>query len=245
MSELIHGHIDGREVQAPRGTMALAAARDLGLAVPTLCHHPGLPDEGGCRLCLVEAGGRLVASCLYPLREDGFQLRTDTPAIRQARAFVLELLVNRCPSSPRLLALAYEYGVEPEPRFQADDGSLCIRCGRCTRACEAGGVTAISLVGRGWGRKVSGPFFQPPEDCIGCLACASVCPTGHIRFTEAQDRRSIWGRDFELIHCPACGKMLGTPEQLQWLGLEPGPCPDCRRRETADSLRMIQNITEA
>jgi NADH dehydrogenase/NADH:ubiquinone oxidoreductase 75 kD subunit (chain G) len=237
MSELIHGHIDGREVRVDRGAMALTAARELGLAVPTLCHHPGLPDEGSCRLCLVEIGGRLVASCMYPMREDGFQMLTDSPAIRQARAFVLELLVNRCPSSPRLLALAYEYGVEPESRFQANDGNLCIRCGRCTRACEANGITAISLVGRGWARKVTGPFFQPPETCIGCLACASVCPTGHIHFTEAKGHRSIWGRDFELIHCPACGKMLGTAEQLSWLGLEPGPCPGCRHRETAKGLR--------
>lgn len=243
MSELISGSIDGLEIRLPRGTIALTAARDLGLSIPTLCHHPGLPDEAGCRLCLVETGGRLVTSCLYPLRDDGFQVLTDSPAIRRARAFVLELLVNRCPSSPRLLALAYDYGVEPDPRFQATDGSLCIRCGRCTRACEANGVTAISLVGRGWDRKVTGPFFQPPEACIGCLACASVCPTGHIRFTEAKSFRSIWGREFELIPCPVCGKMLGTVEQLEWLGIDPGPCPDCRRRETAGSLRMVQNFT--
>lgn len=243
MPELICGNIDGREIKVPRGTMALAAAHELGLVIPTLCHHPGLPDEGSCRLCLVEISGRLVASCLYPLRDEGFEVLTDSQAIRQARAFVLELLVNRCPNSPRLLALACDYGVEPEARFQADDGSLCIRCGRCTRACEAGGVTAISLVGRGWGRKVAGPFFQPPEACVGCLACVSVCPTGHIRFTETRECRSIWGREFELIHCPVCGKMMGTFEQLQWLGLKLGPCPECRRRETADSLRTVQNFS--
>lgn len=234
--EMIPGRIDGREIRVPWGTTALAAARSLGLAIPTLCHHEGLPDEGNCWLCLVAVGGRLVTSCMYPLRDGGFEMFTDTDAVRRARRFVLELLVNRCPASPRLSALGAEYGVAPDLRFAAADGELCIRCGRCVRACAANGPTAIGLVGRGRARRVAGPFFNPPEDCVGCLACATVCPTGKITYTEKGSRRSIWGREFELIRCPACGEVIGTAEQFRWVGAATDPCPVCRRRATAEGL---------
>ena len=36
---------------------ARRAAQRLGIAIPTLCHLPGHPPDGGCRLCLVEVEG--------------------------------------------------------------------------------------------------------------------------------------------------------------------------------------------
>jgi NADH dehydrogenase/NADH:ubiquinone oxidoreductase subunit G len=238
--------IDGRDLTTAPETTILSAAKSAGIRIPTLCHHEGLPPEGGCRLCLAElldpgAGtepgpGKLVASCLYPLRQNGWRVFTDSPKVRAARAYVLELLVNRCPASPRLAALAREYGVEPDPRL-AGDGDLCIRCGRCARACAANGPSAISLVGRGRERQVTGPFFRPPEDCVGCLACAGVCPTGKITYRESGGRRFIWGREFELVRCDVCGEPFATREQLQWAGQETGQCERCRRRTAADSLR--------
>lgn len=244
MSEFVEGVIDGRKIRVLKETTILEAAQSLGLSIPTLCHHPGLPAEGGCRLCLAEAGGKLVASCVYPLRNNGFTVLTDTPEVRAARGYVLELLINRCPRSPRLSRLAREYGVEPDPRFAGDD-DLCIRCGRCVRACAANGVSAVSLVGRGHGRRVAGPFFQPPEDCVGCLACAQVCPTGRIVFEEKNGFRSIWGRKFELVKCAACGKAYATAGQLERSAPAGGPgqadlCETCRQRATADSLRKAQ-----
>lgn len=267
MNGAIRGRIDGREVTVERDTTILQAARGLGLAIPTLCHHPGLPDEGSCRLCLVEIAfgdqtGKLVASCMYPLRDNDFDISTDNGEVRSARAFVLELLISRCPSSPRLLALACAYGVQPEPRFSgpferssAENGrrskpariepesGLCLLCGRCSRACEINGTSAISMVGRGRKRVAVGPFYQAPDDCVGCLACASVCPTGAIKAEEASGLRRIWGREFVLIQCQSCGEEFAAREQLHFLSLGGELCPGCRRREMASALNEAQRFS--
>lgn len=239
MTEFVEGRIDGHTVTVAKDTTILAAARLLGRPIPTLCHHEGLPPDGNCRLCQAEINGRMVAACLYPLRDNGFEVETDNAAIRRARAFVLEMLINRCPLSPRLLALAYEYGVSPDERFRGD-GDLCVRCGLCVRACELAGSAAIAFAGRGEARRVTGPFFEPPQDCLGCLACASVCPTGSIKFGEGAGRRSVWGRNFELVPCRECGRPFATSEQLS---SSENTCEDCRRRQTADALRTALRHT--
>ena len=234
MSEFLSGLIDGREVRLLRQTTILAAAKALGLTIPTLCHHEGLPPDGNCRLCLVEIDGRLVASCLYPLRENGFNILTRSPRVSSARRFVLTLLLQRAPRAPRLLALAEEYQVSPDSRFAGEpDG--CLRCGLCVRACAETGAEAVALVGRGHKRQVAGPFFEPPEACRGCLACASVCPTGVITWSERGGRRRVWKREFDLLTCESCGIPFVTPEE--WAGLTDSRlCPVCRRRAAAAGL---------
>lgn len=240
MTPLITGTVDGRPVIVGRGSTALAAAQSAGRPIPTLCHHPGLPPDGNCRLCQAQVDGRLVAACMYPLRADGFAVVTEGEEIREARAFVLEMLVDSCPASPRLLALAAEYGVAPEGRFADAAGSLCVRCGRCVRACEAHGTAAIGFAGRGAGRRVCGPFYAAPGDCIGCLACGQVCPTGEIKYKEEGGRREIWGRVFQLERCQGCGRPFATAGQLarpEFAGL--ALCPGCRRQGVAAALRSL------
>jgi formate hydrogenlyase subunit 6/NADH:ubiquinone oxidoreductase subunit I len=76
-------------------------------------------------------------------------------------------------------------------------------------------VSAISSADRGWGREIAPPFHQPPPDCIGCLACAEICPTDCIPFETSNIRRTIWGKEFEMLRDPRTGEAVITKEQAE------------------------------
>ena len=174
--------INGRAVAVSEGTTLLEAARLLGIHIPTLCYLDGLKPYGGCRLCLVEISTgnhtQLTTSCTY-LATEGLTVQTDTEEVLEARRFIMDLLLSRCPEVPALQEMARQVGLD-QPGFTRGD-SDCILCGKCVRMClELQHVGAISVVGRGAKRKVTTPFGEFSEVCRTCGACALVCPTGHI-----------------------------------------------------------------
>jgi NADH dehydrogenase/NADH:ubiquinone oxidoreductase subunit G len=211
--------IDGTMIRVERGTTVLEAARSAGIKIPTLCHHEGLPPDGNCRLCTVEIEDRgwkkLVASCMYPIKSE-ISVTTGSERVRAARRFVIQLLLNRNPKAVLIKELASEYGVTREERF-AFDSDLCVRCGRCVRACEMNGTNAIGMACAGFDRRPASPYDGPPEGCVGCVSCAEVCPTGKITYRDETGRREIWGRSFELVVCERCGARYATREQLAFL----------------------------
>lgn len=81
--ETIQLIIDNKEVEVPRGTTILDAAKSVGIHIPTLCymkledlHYENNP--GACRICVVEIEGRrnLAPSCKMGMY--GRHGRTDT-----------------------------------------------------------------------------------------------------------------------------------------------------------------------
>jgi formate dehydrogenase (NADP+) beta subunit len=115
--------INGKEVEVPSGTTVLEAARNLGIYIPTLCHHPDLPPaEGseastviyqgqrkikntlpgepakGCGLCVVEVEGTpdMVNSCSTPVRP-GMAVITESERIRAKRQENLISVLTRHP----------------------------------------------------------------------------------------------------------------------------------------------------
>ncbi len=173
--------INGQAVEAEEGKTILEAARGLGIEIPTLCYYRAVSPYGACRVCLVEItderGSRLTASCSYPV-QDGLEINTASERVLEARKVIVELLLARCPESPKLRELAAELGVE-EPEAELKEDEDCILCGLCARVChELMGVGAINFVGRGPTREVTTPFDEISHICLTCGACAFVCPTG-------------------------------------------------------------------
>jgi len=215
--EMVTITIDGQQVQVPKTSTVLEAARSVGVKIPTLCYHPELRPEGACRVCVVEVKGArsLVASCIYPVNE-GMEVKTNTPDVREARKTVVELLLANHPQdclycqrnlNCELQTIAGDLGIREIPYQGAKknhpldaknpslvrDQNKCILCGRCIRACsEVQGVHVYSFANRGFDTTVVPAFGQGLHEvaCTFCGQCSSVCPTGAI--VEKDDTAAVW-----------------------------------------------------
>jgi formate dehydrogenase alpha subunit len=227
--------IDGRVVDVPAGLTVLEAAREAGVVIPTLCHHPDLSVAGSCRLCVVEVEGHTAqaAACTLPVSE-GLVVRTETPALAESRRSVLELLLRRYSESGaspgdrgetefqnwvRRYAARPPEGAPPTARYPVDsdpnpfvrvDLNRCILCTRCVRACEEVQCRSVWGVGhRGDDTKIVAGLDTTMLDarCESCGACVAYCPTGAL-----DDRMSFGlGRPEKVVPtvCGYCGVGCG------------------------------------
>ncbi len=178
---MIHLTINNQATEVKEGTTLLTAIANLGIRVPTLCHHKALTPYGACRLCVVEVEmpgrpSRVQASCSYPALE-GMCVLTDTERIKRDRKIVAELLLARCPDSDVIRRVAAEQGVYETRITKKNDD--CIYCGLCVRVCEERmGRSAIGFTGRGPKKKLEPPYGKHNDMCWACGACDFICPVG-------------------------------------------------------------------
>ena len=222
---MVNVTIDGIKFDAPMGMTVLEVAKMLGLEIPTLCHHEGLSDWGGCRLCAVEIGTgtktRLASACTYPI-EEGLYVRTSTPRVVKARKIALELLVAQAPSSRTLQDLAAKFGLKNvrfEPKWET-----CIYCGLCVRMCEEQMMAkAIGFTGRGNKLKITTPFNAHSDECRKCGGCEKICPVCSMRCEGMKPDSVLCGRCLNDLQ-PTCLEVHGSYDC--WMGLK-GECGTC------------------
>ena len=206
--------IDGTRISVPQGTSVMRAAATCGVDIPKLCATDHLEAFGSCRLCVVEIDGAkgTPASCTTPVAP-GMVVRTQSDRLQTLRRGVMELYISDHPLDcltcsangdcelqdmagvTGLRTVRYGSGVdaganhvdEPtdtsNPYFQFE-GSKCIVCSRCVRACdEIQGTLALTIQGRGFDSKVVAgqgvPFMD--SDCVSCGACVQACPTATLQ----------------------------------------------------------------
>ena len=179
--------IDNKEVEVPRGTTILDAAKSVGIHIPTLCymkledlHYENNP--GACRICVVEIEGRrnLAPSCKMECTE-GMVVRTHTPRVMNARRTVMELILSNHPAECltcssnghcELQKIAHDLGIR-EIRYKGEMSTFtidrspsivrnmnkCIMCRRCETMCNTiQTVGALTAVNRGFNAAVSTAF---------------------------------------------------------------------------------------
>lgn len=243
--------IDGQQVPAEYGQTILEIARQAGIHIPTLCYHPAFAGQGRCRMCMVEVEQkgrkRIVASCTYPVQSDDIKVTTSTPAIEKLRRTIVMFLYKKAPASELMQGLYHDYGCT-ENNLPENPGERCILCNLCVQTCEDMGYSAISLVMRGTDKRVATPYDEAAAICVGCGACAEICPTGAIAVIEEGNKRTIWNKEFQLIPCQRCGKFFTTREQWEDVALKYPEytngevlCEACRKKINAEKFKAAMS----
>ncbi len=214
---MVNVKINGAPYQVEKGATILAACKNAGIDIPTLCYMEDVSRNASCGICVVEVkGGKsLIRSCITEVFEN-MEISTNTGRVREARKMNLELILanhpNDCLNCLRnqnceLQSMAFELGIkEPmfgrtKPMVKLDNSSpavsrdmnKCILCKRCVNVCsEVQTVNAYEIINRGIKCKVA-PYFDKglgEVACTNCGQCALVCPTGAI--VEQDHTERVW-----------------------------------------------------
>ena len=228
--------INNQAHQFAGGMTILAALRQLGIEVPTVCHDERLEPSGACRLCSVEIAGwnHYATACNTPLAS-GMAIQTHSPRVEEARQTLLRLLAENYPAEAvhdfpekefhRYLAqydvtpsnTPFVRRVDPDPAhpYIHVDMAQCITCFRCVRICnELQGQFVWKVWERGDATRIvpdSGTTLRE-SSCVACGACVDSCPTGTL------EDKSLLGfgiaEKWTRTTCPYCGvgceMMVGT-----------------------------------
>ncbi len=223
--------IDGRTIEAQPGRNVLDTAESAGIVIPHFCYHPAFDPEGSCRMCFVEVEGspKLELACSLAVR-DGLKVRTDTPAVREARRSVLEFFLadhpTDCPICDKAgecflqdyyagYDLAQARGLETKERREKLvrigeklllDRERCVLCTRCVRFLAR--ITKTRELGIDE-RAVHAEIATYPGTLIQSIDSGNLvdlCPVGAITGTDFRFKTRPWFLKRLDSICPICAR---------------------------------------
>ncbi|HUA87049.1 MAG TPA: NADH-quinone oxidoreductase subunit NuoG [Bryobacteraceae bacterium] len=228
MPEKVTLTIDGKKVEAEKGTLLIEAARQAGIEIPSFCYYEGLTLQAACRMCLVEVEKtpKLQVGCTLPVAE-GMVVHTDSAIVKQARKGTLEFLLTNhpldCPVCDKggeceLQDMVFRYGAGEsrflERKVHTDekqwspvvffDAPRCILCYRCVRICNEGmGVNALGVAARGVVSEII-PNHHDHLECDECGACIDICPVGALTSGIYRYQTRPWEMEHVGTICTHC-----------------------------------------
>jgi NADH-quinone oxidoreductase subunit G len=234
MADLVKFTIDGRELEAPAGTLVIEAAKQAGIEIPSFCYYEGYSLQAACRMCLVdvEKMPKMQVACTLPVGP-GMVVHTDSEQVRRARKYTLEFLLTNhpldCPVCDKggeceLQDMVFRYGAGEsrftETKLHVDeqqwspivyyDGPRCILCFRCVRACNEGmGVGALGVVNRGAVSLIA-PNEGDHLNCDECGQCIDICPVGALTSGPYRYQTRPWEMEHVGTICTHCSNGCKT-----------------------------------
>ena len=204
---MVNATINGIDITVEDGTTIFAAARKVGVDVPTLCYLKEVNEIGACRVCVVEVEGqdRCVTACNNVVQE-GMVIKTNTRKVRTTRKTNVKLILSQhdyeCASCVRsgnctLQSLANELNISEMPYdsileknkwdknfplLRAND--KCIKCMRCVQICDnIQGMHVWDVVNTGSRTTVNIAKNKTIQEtkCTLCGQCVVNCPVGALR----------------------------------------------------------------
>ncbi len=233
--------IDGKTVEAPKGTTIIQAARDAGIEVPHYCWHPGLSVAGNCRVCLVEIEGQgpLQIACNTQCA-DNMVVKTTSDKAKRGQEDVMELLlINHpldCPicdqaGECKLQEYSFRIGAD-RSRFEFEkvhkekhvawsdkvtfDGERCILCTRCVRFCdEVAGEDELDIANRGDRNTI---IVAKGEQLTSDyqMNVIDVCPVGALTSTDFRFKSRVWFLEKADTVCSACSRGCNVVVGARW-----------------------------
>ncbi|MEO8201504.1 MAG: 2Fe-2S iron-sulfur cluster-binding protein [Gemmatimonadota bacterium] len=264
--ELVHVTIDGMQIEVPKGTTIIEAAKQAGILVPHYCYHPSLPSPAVCRMCLVEVekAPKLAPACVTTVAE-GQVVHVNSASARKAREGVLELLlINHpldCPicdqagecelqdyvfqegrASTRYKEYAKRYS--PVEEFGPDVlyvPNRCILCTRCVRFMDDVAKDPVLNVSDRGDRAYIGIDPEHELNHVWSGNVVDLCPVGSLISKDFLHKARAWELDKTASVCPGCTQgcnmMIDTRENTV-VRLRPRPNYEVNRHFMCDVGRM-------